>query len=351
MKPRTLILMIVAIVCGLAASYMTSRVIADRGNQNTEEKVTVLVAKQNLPMATKITDPEKLFEEKQFTKGEEPKKAIRDFDQLKGKFLNKPLSAEQFVTPDDVDDKNNGTLASMLQPGMRAVGIKVTTEDVAGGFVQPHTRVDIMSVIQRSENETYAKMILQNILVLAVDQQAVRDPEKQAMIPTTVTVEVTPEQAEKLGLAMQLGRIKLTLRALGDEQKVTTRGVTPKQILSQGNDFTPGEVVPGEQQPWNHQPGKLPSLPKVPNPPTAGSDQKGGILAEIEPPQIHTMTIMNGSDITRAQFQLNKNGEGAISIKKSQPDIAPAPRPIPSSKDNKPEAGASGLKPATKSGQ
>src|SRR5437667_10236014 len=91
MKPKTLILMVVAVGCGLAASYMTSRVIAERGNANAdEEKVKVLVAKQNLAMGTLIKDPEKYFEEKAFTKGEEPKRALRDFGLLKDRMLNKP---------------------------------------------------------------------------------------------------------------------------------------------------------------------------------------------------------------------------------------------------------------------
>src|SRR5437762_1668651 len=105
MKPKTVILMVVAIVCGLAASYMTSRVIADRDAQVEVEKVSVLVARRNLAMGTLITDPAKLFEEKQFTKGEEPKKAIRNLDDLKERRLNKPLAAEQFVTADDLNDK------------------------------------------------------------------------------------------------------------------------------------------------------------------------------------------------------------------------------------------------------
>jgi pilus assembly protein CpaB len=235
--------------------------------KNRLPQVAVLVAKQNLPMATHITDPEKLFEEKQFTKGEEPRKAIRDFAQLKGKYLNKPLSAEQFVTPDDVDDKG-GDLVDRLPPGPRAVGIKVAAEDVAGGFVQPQCRVDIISVIQRNENETYVKVVLQNILVLAVDQMAARPEDKMAMvkeraktatqgkkpakeeeekpakqsIPSTVTVEVTQEQAEKLGLAIQLGRIKLALRATED-LIVPTRGITPKGILQR-------DVQIGDDEPY-----------------------------------------------------------------------------------------------------
>ena len=82
MKSKTVILMVVAIACGLVASYMTSRVIADRSKESEEEKVAVLVARQNLAMATHIIEPAKLFEEKLFTKGEEPRKAIQERRQL-----------------------------------------------------------------------------------------------------------------------------------------------------------------------------------------------------------------------------------------------------------------------------
>lgn len=104
MKSKTVILMVVAVACGLAASYMTIKAIAERGNQTEVEKVSVLVARKNLSLGILIHEPEKLFEEKQFIAGMEPKKAIRYLDELKDRRLNKPLSAEQFVTADDLDD-------------------------------------------------------------------------------------------------------------------------------------------------------------------------------------------------------------------------------------------------------
>src|SRR5438128_170250 len=157
MKPKTLILMVVAIACGLVASYMTSRVIADRSDKPTDEKVTVLVARKNIPMGTLVKDPEQWFEEKQFTKGEEPKKAIRIFEELKDKRMNKPLSAEQFVTPDDLASKEQEGLSGSMQRGKRGFAIKVDAASSVGGFVLPHSRVDIVSVVQRNENETYSK--------------------------------------------------------------------------------------------------------------------------------------------------------------------------------------------------
>src|SRR2546427_2297309 len=269
MKPKTLILMVVAIGCGLVASYMTSRVIADRSDKPSEEKVTVLVARQNITMGTWVKDAEKLFEEKQFTKGEEPKKAIRSFDDVRGKRLNKPLSEEQFVTPDDLATKEQEGLAALMQPGMRALALKVDAAAQVGGFVQSHSRVDIVSVVKRNENETYSKIILQNILVLAVDQTSIRPEDKQAFVANTVTVQVTPQQAEVLSLAMELGTLKLIMRAYGDEEKVATAGVTPKGVARSGSDRSEDSVNffdDGPRKGSTFGLGKIPDVPKATRP-------------------------------------------------------------------------------------
>src|SRR5260370_23318520 len=117
MKPKTLILMVVAIGCGLAASYMTSRLIAERNSEKVEEeKIAVLVAKRNIATGELLKEPEQLFEEKQFTKGEEPKKAIRTFDQLKDRRLNRPVNAEGFVTAEDLVTKDQDGLSGVMKP-------------------------------------------------------------------------------------------------------------------------------------------------------------------------------------------------------------------------------------------
>src|SRR5947209_18885435 len=112
--------------------------------------------------------------------------------------MNKPLSGEQFVTPDDLASKEQECLFGSMQRGKRGFAIKVDAASSVGGFVLPHSRVDIVSVVQRNENETYSKIILQNILVLAVDTSSTRPDDKQAVIANTVTVQVTTQQAEVL---------------------------------------------------------------------------------------------------------------------------------------------------------
>ena len=75
MKPKTMILMGLAIVCGLGASYMTSRLLADRSPAE-EERVEILFAKNNLRVGQALTNPEELFDKKFVTKENEPPDAI-----------------------------------------------------------------------------------------------------------------------------------------------------------------------------------------------------------------------------------------------------------------------------------
>ncbi len=338
MKPKTLILMVVAVGCGLAASYMTSRVIAERSNADVvEEKVKVLVAKQNLTMGMLLKDPEKYFEEKSFIKGEEPKRAVRDFGLLKDRMLNKPLSAEQFVSLEDLMDKNQGGLSSSMQKGMRAVGIKVNVDTQAGGFVLPNSRVDIVSVVRRGDGESIAKIILQNVLVLAVDTVSTRPDDKNAIVASTITVALTPEQAEKVSLAGEMGTLRMILRPFGDDEIVRTKGETPRGIAKTGSDSgnADPEAVGASEDSGAHPPVWSPKVPDVPANRTPVAEAKQP--EPPPPPKTHTMTIVNGESVTKAVFLLDEKDGGTITqIEKSQPDgakkepgSAPAPAPAP----------------------
>jgi pilus assembly protein CpaB len=334
MKSKTVILMVVAIGCGLAASYLTSRMLAER-EQTDIEKVNVLVARRNISMGTLIREPEKFFEEKQFTKGEEPKKAIRNLEELKDRRLNKPLAAEQFVTADDLWDKDKDGISGQMPKGMRAVGLSVNAERMVGGFVLPHSHVDIVSVITNQNGETNSRIILQNILVLAVDQTNVRDSDKPAMVASTVTVQVTPEQANRLALAQKLGTISLILRPFGDDEKVVTNAATSKGVLT-SNDAGPDDLLVESESPRPRAPSWAPRVADVPAPPPAAEPKPDEPKpaepkpAEPPPPKVHTLTIYNGQSVTKAVFTLgDKEQDTSTRIEKSQPEAEAAPKARP----------------------
>ncbi len=117
----------------------------------------------------------------------------------------------------------SGFLAAILPSGMRAVSTEISAETSAGGFVIPGDNVDVLltrrdHVAEKKDaGETYtSETILSNVRVLAIDQ-TVDDPNGQkTMIGKTVTLELSPIQAEALVLGKQLGTLSLALRSIVD---------------------------------------------------------------------------------------------------------------------------------------
>ena len=97
MKPKTMILMGLAIVCGLGASYMTSRLLAERSAPE-EEKVAILVAKRHVSVGERILKPDEMFEIKLVSKESEPPDAIKDMDALKGKNMKQGRNKGDHIT-------------------------------------------------------------------------------------------------------------------------------------------------------------------------------------------------------------------------------------------------------------
>jgi pilus assembly protein CpaB len=305
-----MILMVVAVVCGLVASYLTSRMLAQQGAQAEEEKVKVLVAKQKIPMGTKIKDPEKFFVEKEFVKGNEPKKAITNYDQLKDKCLNKTINAEVHVTPDDLMSKEQEGLAQDIPPGMRAVTITVRADTDVAGFILPRSRVDVVHVT-RTDTGPLSRIILQDVLVLAKDTVHIREGDKNALPSSTCTLLVKPDDAERLSLAASMGELRLLLRATDDHENVTTKGIKPGDVIhaSSTNSSAKGdgaEDVPGGSG-GPAAPGSIPDVP--------GTAAKAPVVVAKAPDpepviQTHTLTIYNGESPTKAVFVLgDKNSE------------------------------------------
>jgi pilus assembly protein CpaB len=93
------------------------------------------------------------------------------------------------------------------------MAVRVDAESGVGGFVTPGDSVDILLTTQSGSDGLRSVTILQNIRVIGVDQQSGED-QNQPEIARTITVEVSPEQGQKLALAQRAGTLSLTLRTL-----------------------------------------------------------------------------------------------------------------------------------------
>lgn len=133
---------------------------------------------------------------------------------------NEPVLREKITGPGQ-----RATLAALVQPGKKAVAISVNDVLGVAGFVLPGERVDILltqsearEIVGKATKKTaYTDILLENVRVLAVDQNTDDRASKPALVKT-VTVEVDTVQAQKIALATQIGTLSLALRSAGSTQ-------------------------------------------------------------------------------------------------------------------------------------
>src|SRR5262245_563945 len=322
MKPQTMILMLVAVTCGLGASYMTSRLLAQRGASEGEEKITVLVAVKNLDQGMTIRNPDDLFERKEFLPGSVRKDVITDPEKLKGKMLKHPLRANDQITTEHLVGDNETGLAFMMPAGHRAVGVRVNMSNTAGGFATlPLSRVDLISTVRRgSDDQSFSQILLEKVLVLAVDTTTARDSEGRAMPGNVVTLALKPEDVLKVEMAKELGPLSLALRKVGDDALSEAGKVTVKNIVTNSYQTRAEDVAEEHSGGPKAAKSDLPSLPK---------DLKGASIVET-PQKTFVMRILQGENEKVIEFPVDEKGEVIPrEVIRSGVETAP-PRPTPS---------------------
>lgn len=241
MNPRTLMLTLAALTtAGITAFLVNGWMDSQRAPKAVAvkkvEKLQVIVAKINLGAGTflKREDivwqvwPEGNLSKAYAVKG---KRKLTDFV---GSVVRSTIVAGQPVTDSSVVKVGErGFLAAVLQPGMRAVAFPITAASGIAGLVFPGDRVDIIlshKFKAPSENSNKDKVrrasetVLTNVRILAMDRRTDDQKDKKGKRPSvakTVTVEVSPKQAEVVAVALSLGKLSLSLRSLAKTDPVT----------------------------------------------------------------------------------------------------------------------------------
>lgn len=143
-----------------------------------------------------------------------------------------------------------GRLASstLLGPDMRAVSIPVSETSGAGGFLAPGDRVDVFLTREFGEEAAYAGAIIQGARVLAIGQMA--DPsQSEPVVVKSVTIEVTPPEAQKIALAQTVGEIHLALRATGDESRVPIQTASAIELFGMRPPASSSQASPAPAAP------------------------------------------------------------------------------------------------------
>ena len=130
-----------------------------------------------------------------------------------------------------------GGLSAVVGEGKRAMTVRVNDVVGVAGFALPGNYVDILVNTQdeltknaSGRDPSISKIVLERILVLAIAQESSRDDTKPKVV-NAVTLELTPDQAEKLDLARSVGTLSLVLRNQIEDKPVNTEGATKTSLL------------------------------------------------------------------------------------------------------------------------
>lgn len=231
MKTARIIVLAIALGAGGIAAYLVS------GSDNKPapaapvaqlQTVDVLVAKSDIGLGQTVkpedlqwqTWPAATASNNFIRRTERPDATT----QLAGSIARVPLIAGEPIREQKlVKADGSGFMAAILPSGMRAISTEISPETGAGGFILPNDRVDvILSQHQKNLDNPSApdvvvsEIILPNVRVLAIDQAPKEKDGQTTVLGKTVTLELRPDQAEKLARSRQVGTLTLALRSIAD---------------------------------------------------------------------------------------------------------------------------------------
>ena len=226
--------LILAVVAGVLIFKWTSSVKRIAPATVLASTVPVVVAKLDLKRGAKLT--EEMIEVRKFTTDSRPSGAFSEPEALAGRVLNQPVGKGDAVTPIKLADESvlGGGVSALIEPGKRAMAVKGNSVMGLSGFVRPGDRVDvIVSMTTGKNDDPVTKLVLERIKIIATDTQlSPPDEDGKAASVDVYTLELTPEQSERLALAATQGTLNFALRNEQDTENILTTGSTVPKTLA-----------------------------------------------------------------------------------------------------------------------
>ena len=243
MKSARLLVLVIAVVAGLGAAYMMMG-----SKEPPPAPVTIVapppVATDGVLVATHDLGPGTVLAEsdlrwQSWPRGQVPPGSIQQSgdpnaaQELKGMVVRSEMLAGDPLRRERLA-KDAGFMSAVLPTGTRAVAIDLADQgkSAAGGFILPNDRVDVIRIFHPDDapGAFASETILTNVRVLAIGQAVQDKAGERTVIGSTGTLELTPEQAEKVVLAQRTGQLTLTLRSVVDAGKFDKAADTPQTM-------------------------------------------------------------------------------------------------------------------------
>lgn len=295
---RYTIVFYAAIATAIVATFGVYRYLEQAKASNRVEMHPVVVAAQDVREGQRIERTTLALA--QWPAGTLPDSAYTNIDSVAGRVARIAVFKGEVIVPGRLAPPGTGPgLEVKITPGRRAMAVKIN--DVAGisGLVQPNNRVDVLVTLKSdgTQNKQEAKLFMSNMRVLSVGTQVERGEDGKPINATTATLEVTPEEAERLAVAMNQGSIQLVLRGFGDPDSVRTPGATSVDVLAQLRSG--GMSAPKEERPRVavRRPPPRPAPDPVPAPPPVRT-----VVADPPKPDSVVVRVYRGDKLSQQKF-------------------------------------------------
>jgi len=352
MRPKSLILLLLALGCGLVAAIGINQVLANRPVQqaaDTGEMVPIFVALSDIGMGDPLTPDVLKLED--WPKSKAPNGALSDLSEVEGRRARaKFFGGEPIIEAKLFAKGEQGSGATDLIPkGYRVVSVKV--DDVSGsGLILPGDRVDALvhltDVTGTGEaNRSSTRTFLHNVKVFAVNNVYSRESNgSEAITAKTISLLVTPQQAELVTLANEMGKIRLVMRSADDETHEETGGVTQSQLFGGGGD--PSDMAAKSSRSGSGRESLLKMIAPVGQQP---EDERAEIPAA--PQNTWKMLLIEGNSLREVEFEDGSRIGSPVQIRQlnSPGDTTSAP-PGGFSLGQTPATGSSPFVPAASDG-
>lgn len=225
MRPKTLILLVLALGCGLVAAVGINQILATPGGE--KPTMNIVVARREIKKGDMLRPEDLRMQE--WHVDALPEGSIQKMEDLAERRVKTLVVPGEAILESKLVAKNGGR-ESEIPPGMKGVSIKVDNVSGGSGLILPGDNVDVLLHVEANPSRgipsTITKVILKNVKVHAVDSVLERPaPGEPALSATTVNLLVTPKQAAMVTHATEIGKIRLILRSekdfISDEDDVT----------------------------------------------------------------------------------------------------------------------------------
>jgi pilus assembly protein CpaB len=220
-----------AALFGILAVFVANRwlssqmVVPEIVKQEPAPLAKIVIAARQIGVGTPLSSQNLTLAE--WPRANVPKGSFQDIKAVEGRVAVSRISAGMPLLDSELAAPGSGAgLVAAIPQGTRAMSIRVDEVIGVSGFVLPHTYVDVIGVEGDNRQQT-VKTILHKIKVLAVAQETFNEDGK-AKVVRTVTLQVKPQESEKLALQTHRGSIHLVLRNPLDEEEEETKEEKPE---------------------------------------------------------------------------------------------------------------------------